>query len=67
MSNVDRSRMNEIEEFLDSGITQTSVDGQSASFDLEFMQKRQRERKNHNPQVCDNPRPVMFSVRMRYQ
>lgn len=45
MSSVRRTRIAEIEAMLASGVTSTTVDGQSASFDLESLRRELRRLK----------------------
>ena len=64
---ADPNKIKQIDDFLDQGITSTSVDGQSASFDLDFIQKRNSEKKAHNPSVCQGtPRVPFYNPRIIY-
>ena len=59
----------EMDEVLNSGIVQTSTDGTSTSFDLDFLAKRQQSLLAADPQAIAEGRArfPMMDARMRYR
>ena len=53
--------ISEQDEVLNSGIVQTSTDGTSTSFDLDFLNRRQRELMASNPLNVD-PRRIIHPM-----
>lgn len=51
----------EQDEVLNSGIVQTSTDGTSTSFDLDFLNRRQRELMAANP-LNQDPRRIIHPM-----